>query len=235
MSIDRLENYINIVVVDDETLSRRLIGFILSEEGFNVLTANGAPGVKAALARYDVSLIIVNPVQPSLLTNGFVRQVQEQCEVPILFIVTKEMLGTMIERGLTEEYLLRPFQFAELLARIKIILRRSGRLDGASERLVVRAAGLKLDILDLILTLPNKKKVYLSPTEMKVLRCLMSQPGHVVSPEWISESVWGSGVCESSHIRVCISRVRRKLGQNNGKTVCIEAVRGDGYRLTVGV
>ncbi len=228
------DNNPRILVFSDEPLTCKLISFILSEEGFDIYTVDNVQAALAVLAKREIALMLLDETSPSLMSSPeAARKLYAQCSAPTVVLRAKQDDdGDGAGLGVVEDYIIKPFSFTEFVARVRAILRRSRHLNGLADQIVLKVGGLELDVAALTVTLSNKKKVYLSPTEMKVLRCLMSKPGQVVSRESLMEAVWGVGFSEDNYIRVCISRVRSKLERSQGIKY-IEAVRGSGYRLNL--
>lgn len=224
----------NILLIGEDQLSCKLVSFILAEEGLNVYSANNPQAALAVLTRRDISLVIFDTVSPSesdVRLSQEIRRLQSDLPVMLLLNGSGDGAESLLASQYIDDYVSKPYSYTELVARVRTSLRRSVR-EALPERLVMRVAGLELDVSSLTVTLLNGKKVFLSPTEMKVLRCLMAKPGKIVNREKLTETVWGPGCGEDSYIRVCISRIRRKMGEHNGVGY-IEAVRGAGYRLNI--
>lgn len=224
----------NILLFGEDQLACKLVSYLLSEEGFNVFTANNPQAALAVLSRRDISLVIFDVVTPQATSVSLSSDIKKrQSDVPIMFLLSNgnSAAESLLASQCIDDYVSKPYSYTELVARVRAVLRRFSR-EALPDRVVMKVAGLELDVSSLTAALPSGKKVYLSPTEMKVLRCLMAKPGKIVSREQLTETVWGPGCGEDSYIRVCISRVRRKLGTHRGAEY-IEAVRGAGYRLNV--
>ncbi|MCL5961666.1 MAG: response regulator transcription factor [Chloroflexi bacterium] len=223
----------NILLIGEDERSCKLVSFVLAEEGLNVYTANNPQAALAVITRRDISLAILDceaPTESDVHLSREMREIRRDLST-MLLVNAGNRVETLLATQCFDDYVVKPYSYTELVARVRTALRRSAR-EAQTDRVVMNVAGLELDVSSLTAVLPNGKKIILSPTEMKVLRCLMSRPGKVISREKLSESVWGSGCGDDSYVRVCISRVRRKLGEHDGEGY-IEAVRGAGYRLSV--
>jgi DNA-binding response OmpR family regulator len=133
-----------------------------------------------------------------------------------------------------DDYLAKPFDPRELLARVRALLNRQlwGAANNAGHCLEV--GGYSLDLVDLSIRLPGGGVVQLTPQEVRVLQCLMVNAGRVVSRETILQAAWGPDYhSESNQVDVYIRRLRRKIEQDPERPV-IATVYGLGYRLSTG-
>jgi two-component system copper resistance phosphate regulon response regulator CusR len=219
-----------ILYVDDNPTAREYVHKGLSERGFSVdVACDGQQGLDLARAGpYD--FLIVDVMLPRLDGFELLRRLREAgVETPILFLSVRGEPGDRIE-GLNlgaDDYLSKPFAFAELVARIRAIARRSRRepLGG-----VLRTADLTLD-LDRHRVTRGGRPVELTPKEFGVLELLMRHAGQVVSRAMIAESVWGYGFESYSNvIDVHINRLRRKVDQEADFRL-LHTVKGVGYVL----
>ena len=147
---------------------------------------------------------------------------------PILMLTAKDAVPDRIA-GLdsgADDYLVKPFAFGELLARLRALLRR----DAAHKEGVLRLVDLTLDPATLIVRWGDRT-IELTPREFRILETFMRRPGWVISREALIESVWGFDFPDSSNlVEVYIGRLRRKLAEQ-GVPALIQTVRGAGYRL----
>ena len=217
-----------ILVIEDEP---RILGFLargLEAEGFSVLGArDGQEGLRMAEAlRFD--LVILDLLLPRLDGLSVLRALDaNQPDLPVVIVSARADLATKLNGfGLgARDYLTKPFSFDELLARVRVHLRRPvGREDGH----VLRAGALALDLARRQAQLGDRL-VDLSDREFKLLHHLLEYAGEVVSRERLLSEVWGYHFDPGSNVvDVCIRRLRKKLGPDSP----IETVRHAGYRLT---
>lgn len=232
-----------VLVVDDDPLVSKMVKFLLTEEGYEVTTASSAQAGFALMEKRRPDLFILDVMMPHM--DGFelckkLRSVDP--DAAILFLTAKGEMTDKLE-GLqigADDYLVKPFEPAELVARVRALMRRYQRAREAPHEGQVRVGGLELQVGELKLVMANRaggKVVSLTPTEMKLLRSLMSNAGHVVSRDTLLDSIWGYGVSagDSQIIDVYIRRIRKKIEEDPSNPKYIESVRGSGYRFNSSV
>jgi len=224
-----------ILVIDDDPMTGKMLKFLFSEEGYEVQVEPNVAAARAFLARRQADLLIMDVMMPGTDGFEFCRQLRAEGFVkPIIFLTAKIETADKVS-GLHiggDDYLVKPFEPAELLARAEAVLRRASQVGHASPRTRLRVDSLELNISALEATLPDGKVVYLTPTEMRFLECLMHHAGRVVTRDVLVDWVWGFDYeGESNRIEVYIRRLRQKLGDDSTAPRFIETLRGSGYRL----
>ena len=217
-----------ILVIEDEP---RILDFVsrgLEAEGFSVLGArDGQEGLRLAEA-VGCDLVILDLLLPRLDGLSVLRTLEtKQPGLPVVIVSARADLTTKLNGfGLgARDYLTKPFSFDELLARIRVQLRRPEERDNGY---FLRAGALALDVARRQAQLGDQV-VDLSDREFKVLHRLLECAGEVVSRERLLSEVWGYHFDPHSNVvDVCIRRLRKKLGPDSP----IETVRHAGYRLT---
>ncbi|MEM7587854.1 MAG: response regulator transcription factor [Acidobacteriota bacterium] len=219
-----------LVVEDDERTSEYLIKG-LQQEGFAVdLAIDGEQGLHAARdSEYDVILMdIMMPRLDGLQAVQRLRQLG--VETPVLVLSAKAALDDRI-RGLRaggDDYLTKPFAFAELIARIEALVRRSQRAEAPAAVLAFGNVTLDHERHQLLI---DGREVDLQPVEFKLLGYLMRNAGRVVSKTMILDYVWGYGFDPQTNVvEAKISRLRTKLAAHTSHEL-IRTVRGLGYRF----
>jgi len=221
---------VNVLYVEDDLEAQAYVGRALRESGFVVDTASdGDAGLERALAAsYDV--VILDLGLPG--RDGFevLRRMRAAGVVsPVLFLSAHAEVAKRIE-GLNlgaDDYLAKPFAFAELLARIRAIARRN-RSDSGSGSLQV--ADLQLDAERHAVTRAGKR-IHLTPKEFQLLEYLMDNTGYVASRSMIAEKVWGYGFeSYSNAIDVHVNSLRKKVDRDFDPKL-IHTVKGIGYVL----
>ena len=217
-----------VLVVDDEENISYLVSSALKLEGLEVLTtATGADAVAIA-AQHAPDLIVLDVMLPDIDGFEVLRRIRNAgCVAPVLFLTARQATEDRV-RGLTEggdDYIVKPFALAELVARVQVALRRQG--GGVSSRLQV--ADLVIDD-DAHRVWRGEAEVFLSATEYKLLWCLARNAGRVVTRSQILEHVWQYDFDgESSIIESFMSNLRKKVDSTGVKL--IHTVRGVGYSL----
>jgi len=218
-----------VLVVEDDASIRSVLVRGLTEEGFAVdQAADGEVGLAKALdPAYD--LIILDLVLPKRDGLSLLRWLRSQeIATPVLILTARDAVPDRI-RGLdvgADDYLIKPFAFEELLARIRALLRRSRRVFDP----VLRVGPLVLDRAARRVAW-NDANIELSNREFSILEYMMQHPGEVLSRTRIYEHVWNEQMeAMSNVIDVHVKQIRRKLARAGAETV-IGTVRGAGYRL----
>jgi DNA-binding response OmpR family regulator len=213
-----------ILVVDDEPEVANLVERVLAEDGYAVSRASdGADGLRQALAG-GFGLVILDLIMPEMSgPEVLARLRQEQPEQPVLILSCMSDVVTKVEcldLG-AQDYLTKPFQIAELLARVRARLR-----DGRPNDEVLEAGDLRLDLARLQAD-AGTGPVSLTRLEFLLLRQLMDHPGQAVPKDALLASVWGLDFDPRSNVvDVCVRRIRSKLG-----FALIKTVHGAGYQL----
>jgi two-component system copper resistance phosphate regulon response regulator CusR len=217
-----------ILVIEDEPRILEFLARGLEAEGFSVDTApNGSEGLKRAKRdKYD--LVLLDLLLPGLDGLSVLHDLsRSRPELPVVIVSARSDLRTKL-RGFglgAADYLSKPFSFDELIARIRVQLRRAQ--NGENGR-VLRSGTLALDLARREASL-GPVTAHLSDREFRVLHHLIEHTGEVVSRERLLSEVWGYHFDPGSNVvDVCIRRLRNKLGAD----APIETVRYAGYRLT---
>lgn len=222
-----------ILVVDDDPIGGRMLQFVLSEQGYQVDIVDNARGALSLVERTPPDLMLLDVNLPQL--NGFdlYQRLRDQSyDLPVIFVTAKDELEDRLQglRMGADDYICKPFQPAELAARVEAVLRRYRKVHSGDQQ-QVHAGELEVDIPTLQVTLPDRRAVRLTPTEMKLLLQLVQRPGHIVSREDLLDAVWGEHyIGESNIVDVYIRRLRRKIERDAANPSLIQSARGVGYR-----
>ena len=222
-----------ILIVEDEPKTGEYLRQGLNEAGFVAdLAANGSDGLHLALhGEYD--LVILDVMLPELDGWQVLSSLRRRgLEMPVLFLTARDQVEDRVnglELG-ADDYLVKPFSFAELLARVRTILRR-GRGGGLDSN-VLRVADLELDLLRRRVT-RGGKRIDLTAKEFGLLELLMRRQGEVLPRSLIASQVWDMNFdSDTNVIEVAMRRLRLKV--DDGQSVkLIQTVRGMGYVLEV--
>jgi two-component system copper resistance phosphate regulon response regulator CusR len=222
---------VKILIVEDEPKTGEYLRQGLNEAGFVAdLAANGSDGLHLALhGEYD--LVILDVMLPELDGWQVLASLRRRgLEMPVLFLTARDQVEDRV-KGLelgADDYLVKPFSFAELLARVRTILRR-GRGGGLDSN-VFRVADLELDLLRRRVT-RGGKRIDLTAKEFGLLELLMRRQGEVLPRSLIASQVWDMNFdSDTNVIEVAMRRLRLKI--DDGQSVkLIQTVRGMGYVL----
>ena len=221
-----------ILLVEDDAEAAAYTARGLRESGIEAdIAADGETGLEAALTRsYDA--MIVDRMLPKLDGLKLVETLREKGgRTPVLFLSALNAVDERVKglRAGGDDYLCKPFAFAELLARIEALGRRGETEPTPATRLTV--GGLEMDLLARTVR-RDGQVIELQPREFQLLEYLMRRPGRVATRTMLLESVWGYHFDPQTNvIDVHVSRLRRKLDKDFEKPM-IETVRNSGYRLT---
>ncbi|MFJ8458624.1 response regulator transcription factor [Lysinibacillus xylanilyticus] len=224
-----------ILIVDDEKDIRNLIAIYLKNEGFDVLEASDGEEGLNLLKKHKVHLIVLDIMMPNVDGIEMCMKVREIAEMPIIMLSAKSQDMDKIT-GLTlgaDDYVTKPFNPLELIARIKSQLRRyikMNRLDMLNEN--------EIEIGDMRINtathevIVNNEKVKLTPREFSVLELLARNQGMVMSAEQIYERVWKEEAIQSENtVMVHIRKIRERIETNPRNPQYIKTVWGVGYKI----
>ena len=224
----------SVLVVDDDPGVLDVVAFMLRREGFEVdEEKDGTAALEAARERpYDI--VILDVMLPGMSGTDVCRELRSESDVPILMLTARDaeidrVLG--LELG-ADDYVTKPFSSAELLSRVRAILRRR-ELDRAtgSGQAVRRLGGLHID-LGRHEVMVDGDRVHLTLSEFKVLSLLAEQPDNVVSRRELMQHLWSSDHVGDEHAcEVHISNLRRKIERDPTQPERLVTVRGEGYKL----
>ncbi len=234
-------NVQTILIVDDDTEIREGLRILLSGENYTILEA--ADGKQALEQMSDtIDLVILDIMMPGMSGLHVCEEIRKQWAVPILFLTAKaqesDKLVGLIAGG--DDYLPKPFSYAELMGRVKALLRRycvyrgKAQTGMLSQDNILTTRGLKLS-LDYNQVWVRGQEVELTELEYKILRLLMQNPQRVFSTQNIYESVWGEPYFYISNgtVMVHIRKLRVKIEEDPQNPRYLKTVWGKGYRFEV--
>ncbi|MCG6860459.1 MAG: response regulator transcription factor [Chromatiaceae bacterium] len=237
-----MENGRVVLVVDDDPRICRLLGRYLEQEGYRVLTASSAAEMRQQLAVIQVDLVLLDVRLPDDDGFSLVKELSTVPELAIIMVTGRsdpfdKVLG--LELG-ADDYVTKPFDQRELLARIRSVLRRS-RQDSPDAEIRSRGsvaffAGWKLDMPAQELVSPHGNRVLLTAREFQLLAALVEHAMRVLSRDAILDLLTGRDWMPIDRsIDVLIGKLRKKLGDDAHSPQLIKTVRGVGYKLAVPV
>ncbi len=216
-------------------MSRKMLGFLLEGEGFKVLTAESIRAARAILARDTPWLILLDVGLPDGDGFTFCRQLaEEEPNIPIILLTSRATPTDKLTgfRYGADDYVVKPYDHSELLERIKAVIRRTSRMQPHLVQEQLRVGDLELNVSELKVKVGSRKLIQLTPTEMKILSCLMINAGKVLHRSRIAEVALGYDYESASNVvDVYIRRLRKKLETNPTQPKYIETVVGSGYRI----
>jgi two-component system KDP operon response regulator KdpE len=224
------ENLPRILVVDDEVAIQRFLKTALDTGLYSLHQAADGHAALAAAAAVRPDVILLDLGLPDIDGVEVITRIREWSQVPIIVISVRERENDKVrafDAG-ADDYLTKPFGIGELLARIKVALKRS--LQQVPEP-IFHIADLEVDLPRRRVTVSGKE-VPLTPTEYELLRLLVSHAGKVLTHSMILKQIWGIGYLEQPHVlRVNISNLRRKIEEDASRPRYLLTEPGVGYRL----
>jgi DNA-binding response OmpR family regulator len=222
-----------ILAVDDNAFTLRIVQHTLEQAGYQVVTAVSGKDALKLINRHGIPhLAVVDLHMPVMSGFEFCREVRKFSDMPIIMLTAVNNEETIIE-GLeqyAEDYIIKPFNPNELVARINRVLRRMGdytyTLDSTTlidERFVVNFPNREAII--------DGNSVSLTPTETKLLYILVRNAGRIVTTEFLLNRIWPLQDAQEDRLHVHVHRLRRKIELNPNDPTYIVAERGTGYRF----
>ncbi|KGE20089.1 response regulator transcription factor [Paenibacillus wynnii] len=222
-----------ILVIDDEAALRDLIELVLKRENFRVKTAeNGSTGL-AELDSFQPDLVLLDLMLPDYSGYDLCKEIIKKQAIPVIMLSAKneiidKVLG--LELG-AEDYITKPFDNRELIARIKVVLRRYENNDLKKEEDRIIYGELAFD-LETKVVLKNGIPISLTAKEFKILETLLKRPGKIFTRDELLEIVWGYDFLgDSRSVDMTIMRLRKKLEEDAESPKYVKTIYGFGYQL----
>jgi len=221
---------LKILVVDDERAIRRFLSASLGN-CYTILEAeNGGDAIRAAALNHP-DVIILDLGLPDMDGTEVTRRLREWTDVPVIVISVRDGEQDKVDAldAGADDYLTKPFGISELLARIRVALRRSNKSE--TESVIYQNNDLLVDFIKREVRV-NDRPVTLTPTEYSILRTLVNHAGKVLTHQQLIKEVWGGNYDADSHLlRVNVSNLRRKIESDPLRPQHIITEPGIGYRL----
>jgi two-component system phosphate regulon response regulator PhoB len=225
---------LTILVVEDEEAIRAMLLLVLEQAGFTVHTAADARDAQAILDRTLVDMILLDWMLPGISGVEWARRLRKETayqELPIILLTARGEEEDKV-RGFdvgADDYMTKPFSPKELVARVRAVLRRSGKLLGGGQ---IVLGDMVLDAEQHRLSI-GERQLEVSPTEFRLIQFFMTHPDKVYTRTQLLDQVWGRSVyIEERTVDVHIRRLRKILAEY-GREELLQTVRGFGYRFSL--
>jgi len=224
---------INVLVVEDEEAIREMLTMVLEQSGFAVTAVADAQVATATLEEKKPDLILLDWMLTGVSGVEWARRLKKSemhGEIPIILVTARGEEEDKV-RGLdvgADDYITKPFSPRELIARIRAVLRRTGKFSKGGR---IEMGGITLDIEQHRVNV-GEAELAVSPTEFRLLEFFLTHPGRVYSRTQLLDQVWGrSSYIEERTVDVHIRRLRKILAEHQREEM-IQTVRGFGYRFS---
>ena len=219
-----------VLIIDDERAIRRFLSTVLMAHGYEIFeAATGEEGL-LAVARHRPDVVILDLGLPGIDGLEVTRQLREWAEIPIVILSVREQEKDKVaalDAG-ADDYLTKPFGVGELMARLRVVLRR---VTQPATEPVLQVGPVTMDITRRQVT-RGEEEIQLTPTEYDLLRVMMTSAGKVLTHQQLLRQVWGEGYGRHVHLlQVNISNLRHKMEPDPGQPRYILTEPGVGYRF----
>ncbi len=222
-----------ILVVDDEVEIRRFLRISLAAHGYDVMEAARGETALAAAASGHPELVILDLGLPDMDGVEVIRRLRAWSNMPILVLSVRaeeERKVAALEAG-ANDYVTKPFGIAELLARVRVLLRGRGAQGKSQDEPVYTDRGLTVNFASRLVFVDGRE-IHLTRKEFDLLRLLVRQAGNMLTHEMLLREVWGPPhTTETHYLRIHIGHLRQKLGDDPSAPRFIWTEPGVGYRL----
>ena len=226
-----MENTTKVLVADDDKNIRELVRLYLQNEGFSVTEARNGENCMEEFGKDDFDLVILDIMMPVMDGMQTLKEIRKTSNVPVIMLTARgetydKVIG--LELG-ADDYVVKPFDPKELMARVKAIIRRSTVSEPENNVLEFKDLTVNIDNYTVVY---NGETIKLPPKEMELLYYLASKPNHVFTREQLLEQVWDFNYFgDSRTVDVHVKRLREKLPGNDQWS--INTVWGVGYKFEV--
>ncbi len=224
----------SILICDDDRDIRNALKIYLTGEGYKIFEAENGEKALSVIENEDIHLVLMDIMMPKMDGVSATAKLREEYNLPVIFLTAKSEDSDKI-LGLTagaDDYITKPFNPLEVIARVKAQLRRYAYLGGMEKKEdSVCVGGIELDDKGKTVTL-NGEEISLTPTEFDILRLFIKNPGKVFSSKEIYKAVWSSDpLGAEGTIAVHIRHLREKLEIDPANPRYLKVVWGKGYKL----
>ena len=221
-----------VLIADDENEIRNLLRLYLENDGFTVSDVDSGDKVAGAMESFAPDVVLLDVMMPGKDGIHVLKDIREVSNVPVMIISARtadaeRILGLNVG---ADDYICKPFNPLEVVARVKSLMRRFNSLGGGEDKSEKITLGdLELDIEKCLLS-KDGKSLELTSVEFKIMELLMKHPGKVFTKQQIYEYAWGDDFfVADNNIMVAISKLRTKLDEDPSRY--IKTLRGLGYRI----
>jgi two-component system, OmpR family, response regulator RegX3 len=226
-----------IVIVDDDPVTAKVLRFVLEDEGYETVAVARGSLVFSEVVGRETHLVILDVNLPDIHGFDLCKELRaRRYNGPIIFLTGRRDIADKLEgfRIGADDYMVKPFEPLELVARVGSVLRRFYRGDQQLQGTMLRAGDAELSIGNLTYSSSTVSPTLLTPTEMRILECLMRNHRIIISRETLIERVWGyEFIGDTNRVDVYIRRVRRKIEPDPATPRYLHTVRGIGYVFRV--
>ena len=221
-----------ILVIDDEDTTLQLITILLERRGYEVVKAERADEGMRKAYRHQPDLVLLDIMMPDMDGWDVCKRLREMSDVPIIFLTARGETRDVV-RGLemgADDYIIKPYDNDELVARVRAHLRRSPR-PNMSEELVFNNGDFRINFMNREVRVRSEMK-HLTPKEFDLLGVLVRNAGRVVTRNELVTEAWGEGYADAiDSLKLYIHYLRQKLESDPNRPEYILTLRGVGYRF----
>ena len=220
----------NVLVVDDEPQIRRALRTGLQARGYEVVEAAAGEEALVQLAAKEPDIVILDLGLPDFDGSEVIRRLRGWSHVPVIVLSVRDRQDDKVgalDAG-ADDYVTKPFDMNELLARMRATLRRVQPAEALAP--VQRFGDIEVDLARKLVR-RGEERIKLTPTEYALLEVMVTNPGKLLTHRWLLQKVWGAGYGEETHyLHVYVRQLRQKLGDDTSIPTLIVTEPGVGYR-----
>ena len=219
-----------VLVVDDEPQIRRALRTSLEAHGYEAESVGTGGEAVVGVADRPPDLVLLDLGLPDLDGTEVIARIRAFSQVPIIVLSVRESQRDKVaalDAG-ADDYVTKPFGMEELLARARVVLRRKASEEPTPP--ILRSGDLEVDLAKQLVT-RGGRPIHLTPTEYGLLEAMATNPGKLLTHQWLLRRVWGQGYgTETTYLRTYVRALRKKLGDDAAEPELIATEPGVGYR-----